>query len=130
MPVTNRTDRVRLAILLKRKPGLSKEEFDNYWADVHGPMFTSMEISKDVVKYEQTRPNQDMVDFLRATGFSVPEYDGMVVVEHESHAAMAEMFQADEFKSLSVTDADNFVDRDDMQFIPLDIMTVMDEQDR
>jgi hypothetical protein len=54
MSYTFRPDRVRLAILMKRKPGMSKEEFSRYWAEVHSPLFTSLDIVKaNIVKYEQ-----------------------------------------------------------------------------
>jgi hypothetical protein len=54
MSYTFRPDRVRLAVLIKRKPGMSVEEFGRYWAEVHGPLFTSLDIvKKNLVKYEQ-----------------------------------------------------------------------------
>lgn len=49
-----RTDRVRLAILLKKKQDLTNEEFLNYWLNSHAKLFTSLEIvKKNLVKYEQ-----------------------------------------------------------------------------
>lgn len=49
-----RTDRVRLAVLMAPKPGLSFEEFDRYWLDVHAKVFSSIEIAKrNLLKYEQ-----------------------------------------------------------------------------
>ena len=49
-----RTDRVRLAVLMAPKPGLSFEEFDRYWLDVHGNVFSSIAIAKrNLLKYEQ-----------------------------------------------------------------------------
>ena len=49
-----RTDRVRLAVLMAPKPGLSFEEFDRYWLDVHAEVFSSIAIAKrNLLKYEQ-----------------------------------------------------------------------------
>ncbi len=49
-----RSDRVRLAVLMSPKPGLSFEEFDRYWLDVHADVFTSIAIVKrNLLKYEQ-----------------------------------------------------------------------------
>ena len=49
-----RSDRVRLAVLMAPKPGLSFEEFDSYWLDVHAKVFSSIAIAKrNLLKYEQ-----------------------------------------------------------------------------
>ena len=49
-----RPDRVRLAVLMAPKPGLSFEEFDRYWLDVHAKVFSSIAIVKrNLLKYEQ-----------------------------------------------------------------------------
>ena len=49
-----RTDRVRLAGLLKKKEGLTREEFLSYWLGHHGPLFSSLDIVKtNLSKYEQ-----------------------------------------------------------------------------
>ena len=51
---TLRQDRVRLAVLMAPKPGLSFEEFDRYWLDVHAKVFSSIAIAKrNLLKYEQ-----------------------------------------------------------------------------
>lgn len=47
-------DRVRVAGFLKRKQGLSKEEFRRRWLE-HGKLFRSLEISKFITRYEQVR---------------------------------------------------------------------------
>lgn len=63
-PVTPslRTDRVRLAVLMAPKPGLSFEEFDRYWLDVHGNIFSSIAIAKrNLLKYEQVSPHSHRI---------------------------------------------------------------------
>lgn len=53
-PPSFRTDRVRLVVLMAPKPGLSFEEFDRYWLDVHAKVFSSIAIAKrNLLKYEQ-----------------------------------------------------------------------------
>lgn len=53
---TLRPDRVRLAVLMAPKHGLSFEEFDRYWLDVHAKVFSSISIVKrNLLKYEQVR---------------------------------------------------------------------------
>jgi hypothetical protein len=50
MSFTIRTDRVRLAMLCKRKAGTTKEEFSRYWREVHGPLLVALD------KYLQEQP--------------------------------------------------------------------------
>jgi hypothetical protein len=52
-PVLNK-DRVRIVGFLKKKAGMSKEEFTRRWLE-HGKLFRSLDISKVVTKYEQVR---------------------------------------------------------------------------
>jgi len=49
-----RTDRVRITGSFKRKEGVSKEEFDNFWLNEHPKLFNSLDIVKGkILKYEQ-----------------------------------------------------------------------------
>jgi uncharacterized protein (TIGR02118 family) len=44
---------IKLTCLLKRKPGLSRDEFETYWRDVHGPLVKSTRSGSHVLRYEQ-----------------------------------------------------------------------------
>jgi hypothetical protein len=49
-----RTDRVRVAMFVKRKATISKEQFHQYWAETHAPLVSSLNIVKtNLLKYEQ-----------------------------------------------------------------------------
>ncbi|KAJ7634693.1 hypothetical protein FB45DRAFT_1025623 [Roridomyces roridus] len=125
---TIRTDRVRLAILLIRKPGTTVEEFRRHWAEVHGPLIGSIEIvKKNILKYEQAYPNAELTAGLKAGGANVPslEWDGMAIFEAESYAKIT--LKSDEFKELAAADADKFLNATEMRFIPLDLITVVDK---
>ncbi|KAJ7634692.1 hypothetical protein FB45DRAFT_909581 [Roridomyces roridus] len=90
---TIRTDRVRLAILLIRKTGTTVEQFRRHWAESHGPLIGSIEIvKKNILKYEQAYPNEELMAALKAGGANVPglDWDGMVIFEAESYAKIIE----------------------------------------
>jgi hypothetical protein len=46
---------IRISSFIRRKPGVSKEEFYQYWTQVHGPMCTEFMRRHGVVEYTQVR---------------------------------------------------------------------------
>lgn len=49
-----RHDRVRLTVLIYRKPGMSTEEFQKYWRTEHSQTFAKLAVVKrNLLKYEQ-----------------------------------------------------------------------------
>ena len=51
-----RADRVRMMALIYRKPGMSVEDFHNYWRDEHSKVFAGIAVvKKNLLKYEQVR---------------------------------------------------------------------------
>lgn len=44
---------VRLICLVKRKEGMSPEDFHRYWRDRHGPLVASTRSGSHVLRYEQ-----------------------------------------------------------------------------
>ena len=51
-----RKDRVRFTILVYRKPGMSRDEFQRYWREEHSGIFSNIAIvKKNLVNYEQVR---------------------------------------------------------------------------
>lgn len=51
---------VRLTCLVRRKPGMSPEEFHAYWRERHGPLVASSGHGSHVIRYEQHhRPLDD-----------------------------------------------------------------------
>ncbi|KAJ7016554.1 hypothetical protein C8F04DRAFT_1160761 [Mycena alexandri] len=123
-----RTDRVRLAILVKRKPGIDKEEFSRYWAEVHGPLFASLEIAKrSIMKYEQAHCNAAALQALRAAGMKVLEWDGMVIFEAETYEKIIEVLRSDDYHKIIIPDAQKFMDLGEAQFMPVDLVTLIDK---
>lgn len=54
-----RPDYAHLLFLLKRKEGLTWEQFSNYWHETHAKLFVSLEIVKsNILAYEQASPSK------------------------------------------------------------------------
>ncbi|KAJ7903415.1 hypothetical protein B0H14DRAFT_2664824 [Mycena olivaceomarginata] len=96
--MSHRTDRVRIVVLLKRKPTLSKEEFHK-----HGP--------KRMAHYDSW----------------TTDWDGMAIFEAESYAKIFEVFQSEEYSKVIIPDDEKFVDRANWQMLPFDLNTVVDK---
>ncbi|KAJ7131587.1 hypothetical protein C8R43DRAFT_1207626 [Mycena crocata] len=122
-----RTDRVRLAILLKQKPTLSKEDFHKYWSESHGTLFSSLEIVKtNLLKYEQAHMNDAVLQqIFQVMGTPMAEWDGMVIFEGESYEKIFAVFQDAEYQKIIVPDEEKFLDRQSAHMLPLDLFTVV-----
>ena len=90
---------IKTLTFLKRKPGLSKEEFLIYWKETHGPL--AARVVPGLKKYVQCHP---------VPGFE-SDIDGIVELWWES----PESFQA--FLSWRQTDASKVLREDEEQFV-------------
>lgn len=83
---------IKIFEFLVRKPGLTREQFNYHWLNVHGPLVTSIpEISRHLVRYCQNHLLADQALPLRAGGV---ECDGIVELWCESIDTVREMFGA------------------------------------
>jgi uncharacterized protein (TIGR02118 family) len=54
---------VKVSVILKRKPGVSVEEFRRYWRDVHGPLLLGQSsLMRHVRRYVQCHSIADAFD--------------------------------------------------------------------
>ena len=50
---------IKLTYCLRRKPGMSWDEFSNYWRDVHAPLVKARAEVLGIKRYQQVRTTQD-----------------------------------------------------------------------
>ncbi|KAI8994044.1 hypothetical protein BD414DRAFT_481225 [Trametes punicea] len=115
-----RTDRVRLAVLMAPKPGLSFEEFDRYWLDVHANVFSSIAIAKrNLLKYEQFHLDRNYDDIVVAQTLakSKSPFRGIAIFEATSLDKIFEIFQDEEYLRVVVPDEDKFFDHENAQML-------------
>ncbi len=105
---------VRLISLVKRKDGVSLEEFRRYWATQHGPFVASTKHGSWAVKYEQYHRTDD--DYARTDGQG---YDGAVVQTFRSMEEFQQSLQEDDVAAVWA-DNEKFLDLTDMQVIITD----------
>ena len=105
---------IKLVMCLRRRSDLTREEFQDYWLNKHGPFFQQNAATMRSKKYVQSHTldsplNEGMIS---SRGMQ-PEYDGVAEVWFESEADLMEAMGSPEFESLGAAlleDEGNFVD--------------------
>jgi len=101
---------IKIAILLVRKKGMSRQEFQDYWRTVHGPLVMSIpENRRHVTKYVQSHVLPDWFPFLAGQG---PLYDGAAEIWCDNLQAGLEMFAEPKYQELIYPDELKFLDVD------------------
>lgn len=70
---------IRLVFVLRRKAGLSREEFQDYWLRKHAPLVAGFAGDLDILRYVQTHATDDEASAAaqQARGDMEPGYDGV-----------------------------------------------------
>ncbi|KAI0364453.1 hypothetical protein BV20DRAFT_956197 [Pilatotrama ljubarskyi] len=129
-PPALRTDRVRLAVLMAPKPGLSFEEFDRYWLDVHAKVFSSIAIAKrNLLKYEQFHldPKYEEVIAAQTLAQSKSPFRGIAIFEATSLDKIFEIFRDEEYLRVVVPDEHKFFDHEKAQILAGPFATIIDK---
>lgn len=92
---------VKLTYCIRRKPGLSRDEFVRYWAEVHGPIGARIPgLRRLVQSYAITVPGDTRPG----------DFDGMAELWFDDLAALLRARQSAEWAA-STADEVNFIDR-------------------
>jgi uncharacterized protein (TIGR02118 family) len=102
---------IRLTCLLRRKPGLTPEEFHDHWREVHGPLIESLQCGSHVVRYEQHPRPMSAYD-----GNDDGGYDGVTVQWFESMDDYNAHTTESDFPVMW-KDVESFLDTDRLHFI-------------
>ncbi|KZV98532.1 hypothetical protein EXIGLDRAFT_700772 [Exidia glandulosa HHB12029] len=90
---------VKLIVFVRRKPGLSHEEFFKYWREVHAPIFMSLAVAKrNVVKYVQFQIDSDASAELGKFKFApIAQFDGYAIFYGKTKEQLFELFTDAEY---------------------------------
>jgi uncharacterized protein (TIGR02118 family) len=79
---------LKLTFCLRRKPGLSLPEFQDYWLNRHGPLVRRLQPALGMVRYVQVHCRGDELGLGMARVRGAPEpYDGVAELWWESEQA-------------------------------------------
>ena len=82
---------IDIAFLLRRKSGMSPEEFHRYWQEQHAPLVTHHAPALGIRRYSQLHTTDTpLTEVLRASRGCDPDgYDGIALVSFDSVDAVA-----------------------------------------
>ena len=105
---------IKFVMCLRRKPGMSRSEFQEYWQHSHAPLFMRFADSYGTKKYLQDHTiDTPLNDAIRASRGMEEPYDGIAEVWFESEEALMEAMGSPEGQELSaklLADEANFLD--------------------
>ena len=101
---------VKLICFLKRKPGMSPEEFHRYWRERHGPLVASTLCGQHVLRYEQN--HRSPADYQR----DPDGYDGVTVQWYSSVESFYKSIREPDYARIDA-DMRNFLDVDRLLFM-------------
>ncbi|KAK7437273.1 hypothetical protein VKT23_018718 [Stygiomarasmius scandens] len=125
-PVTIRSDRVAALILIYKREGMSNEEFEKYWLEEHSRVVQSVDyIQRHILKCEQLHINQGMKALIQSMGGQMPDWDGAVIVEADSHETLMNLAKDKGYETTIKPDEERFLDRQRAIMVPMDLATVI-----
>lgn len=105
---------MRFTYLLRRRPGMSLQEFKDYFSNVHGPLVVRYSTVLKMQKYVQVYTLDDpMNEELRNSRGALPAYDGVQEFWWNSRQDCLDLLESPEAQEASRTlieDDKNFVD--------------------
>jgi uncharacterized protein (TIGR02118 family) len=105
---------IKFVMCLTRHPDMTREQFQDYWQNQHGPFFMKNAATMRAKKYVQSLTLDTPLNAgLRESRGMQPEYDGVAEVWFESEQDLMEAMSSPEGQELSAAllkDESNFVD--------------------
>ena len=105
---------IKMVMCICRHPDMTREQFQDYWLNKHGPFFQKNAAAMRAMKYVQSHTlDTPLNDGLRASRSMLPEYDGVAEVWFKSEADLVEAMSSPEWEKLGAAlleDEANFMD--------------------
>ncbi|KAG7100174.1 hypothetical protein E1B28_001953 [Marasmius oreades] len=126
MSSTIRTDRVKLLIFIKKRKDMSVDEFEKYWLKEHSRVYSSfVEGKKEPLVYEQMHINHEEKEKMKALGWPILDYDGVVAFEAKSFESLEGLLDGDEYVKTVIPDELKFTTREAALVVKLRIASIV-----
>ncbi|KAF9258130.1 hypothetical protein L218DRAFT_1080566 [Marasmius fiardii PR-910] len=126
----NREDLGTVVLLfIKRKPGLSFDQFCQHYREIHSPMAVRFEIfRKNVTRYEVLYVNQEWKSKLRDMGHEIPNWDAISLFQVDSVQNLVRVFTDKEFTKETTPDALIFVDFQNIAYRSFRVVPIINDR--
>jgi uncharacterized protein (TIGR02118 family) len=105
---------IKFVMCLTRHPDMTREQFQDYWKNKHGPFFMKNADAMKAKKYVQSLTvDTPLNEGLRNSRGMLPEYDGVAEVWFESEEELIGAMSSEEGQKLSAAlleDEKSFID--------------------
>ncbi|KAF9465133.1 hypothetical protein BDZ94DRAFT_1254596 [Collybia nuda] len=109
---------IRVTVLMRRRPDITREEFLKLWTSEHARIFASVKkVQEKIIRYSQYCILTPESERLAAAGLPVPEYDGAAEYHAESLDDIMEMLGDKEYQERVLSDEAKFLDRTSFQVL-------------
>lgn len=69
---------IKTIMCIRRKPGLSRQEFEHHWHNIHAPLIEKLKGDLRILRYAQSNANEEMVsEALRLRRNGPAKFDGI-----------------------------------------------------
>ncbi|KAL3701776.1 hypothetical protein R1sor_019798 [Riccia sorocarpa] len=104
---------VKAVVMVKRKKGISFEDFDKYWAGEHSSLVCNIPLFREkILKYNQLHLDLPRMQFAAENGVPVcNDFDGIGEVYAKSYQDLRDFFESDVYKNIVEPDERKFVEK-------------------
>lgn len=125
---------LKLVYVIRRKPGLSADEFRAYWLDRHAPLVTEVAPAIGALRYVQSHfYDHPANEAMRSVRGMLPPVDGVTEVWWESRAAFEAAYGSPEGQAAAARLAEDearFIDFSQSQVFMTEAHEIFDHRDR
>ncbi|KAF7420841.1 hypothetical protein PC9H_011359 [Pleurotus ostreatus] len=109
---------IRVTLLLKRKPGMTRAQFNEYWGTHHARIFTGLKaVRANLVRYNQFHILPEESNCLANVGWRAAPYDGAADFFVEKLEDLLSLFGGEEYQKAAVPDEVQFLDRGSVEVL-------------
>lgn len=105
---------IKLICFLKRKPGMSVEDFQAHWRDKHGPLVASTNSGRHAIRYEQNHRAAGI-----PTALGAGDFDGVTIQWYASVSDFEASLREDDYATIAA-DLGRFLDVDNLVWVLTD----------
>ncbi|KIY69878.1 hypothetical protein CYLTODRAFT_420319 [Cylindrobasidium torrendii FP15055 ss-10] len=121
-PVPPKSSRARLLLFVRRKPGLSKEEFREYYYKHHVPSMLAIMPEPKYLKFHLMEINDEINALLESRGAeTLKGYDNVMLVEAASWEDLFKIRNDEAFYKARMEDEARFID---VPSVPLPLISI------